>query len=716
MESQFTWIPLYQELARLLVDWEHRQAELIACLEGLRDRGVKVTPLNDKNRDDARFLLKELDPFTFFGSFNRQIPEESRLAILQEARTLLGARTPLPDDFDGVPVVNNQRSWFVAYEWQRERDDVAKLWKVFRLALEDDPLNNPDFASAFDAALNVWGVSTNLTMGLFWIRPETFLNLDQLNRDYLDIALPAAGLSAEFYLQAVNSAGTRQESFSELSLEAARHTSRAEPSMKRDSSESARTQSNHWLVGASWSDSEPPDQTDRFLAEGIWECSTDTKASSMEKVKSINVGDQIAIKSSSTQKKNLPFNSGGETVSKMTIKARGTVVANRGDGHTLEVEWEPGFEAKEWFFFTYIGRLWHVRNDDNYGAPELSNRLIDFVWHDCPQDYDYFCERWWGDENETEMDQEEDTSIPDVSCGVDDSPYGVDDVIEAGVFLSEGDIQKALKRLTIKKNLILQGPPGVGKSFIAKKLAYAFMKEETDERVETVQFHQTYSYEDFIRGYRPLPDQSGAFGLQDAIFYTFCSRAEEDPDRDYVFIIDEINRGNLSQIFGELLMLIEADKRGPKHAVPLVYRREDESRFSVPENVYLIGLMNLADRSLAIVDYALRRRFAFVTLSPQYASPLFREWLGERDMDSVLVDLITSRMVALNQEIEKDPLLGENYQVGHSFFCPRGGDFSGLDRDWYEDVVQTEIVPLLKEYWFDDAKRVQQAQEGLMAR
>ena len=166
--------------------------------------------------------------------------------------------------------------------------------------------------------------------------------------------------------------------------------------------------------------------------------------------------------------------------------------------------------------------------------------------------------------------------------------------------------------------------------------------------------------------------------MQNGVFYDFCQKAINDPDREYVFIIDEINRGNLSQIFGELLMLIEADKRGPDFAVPLIYRNEDEPAFYVPPNLYLIGLMNLADRSLAMVDYALRRRFVFVTLKPQYESELFRHWLLERGMDADLVQLIMERMAKLNQEIRDDPLLGENYQIGHSFFLPRGDNFAGL--------------------------------------
>jgi 5-methylcytosine-specific restriction protein B len=251
-------------------------------------------------------------------------------------------------------------------------------------------------------------------------------------------------------------------------------------------------------------------------------------------------------------------------------------------------------------------------------------------------------------------------------------PYSIDDIIAAGVFLPKEEVEQALDRLRSKKNLILQGAPGVGKTFVARKLAFALMGEKANVRLEVVQFHQTYSYEDFVRGYRPLPDQAGTFGLQDSIFYTFCNRAADDPDRDYVFIVDEINRGNLSQIFGELLMLIEADKRGPEFAVPLVYQRQGEPRFYVPNNRYIVGLMNLADRSLAIVDYALRRRFAFMTLIPQYSSSVFRQWLLDRQMHR---DLIMQRITTLNQEIADDTLLGENFQMGHSFFLSQGSRF-----------------------------------------
>lgn len=694
MDSDFTWIPIYNQVARQLEKWEGRQGELIAFLERLRMEGLKVTPLMDTDDKGAQFLLQEIDPFTFFGVFNRGIRKEQRLAILAEVLKFFGITAALPTDFTGIPILNNQKSWFFSFQPNRGMHDVQCLWTVFRVALEDCPLEKPEFLNAFDAALKVRMTNTNLTVGLFWIRPDTFLNLDGRNRQFLKITLPPSGLSSEFYIATLATARQRGEPFYELSRKAweaiSSETSQPEPDVTPGT--------EYWLVGASWDSADPQDQTERFKEEGLWENGCEDRF--LDEVRSMKVGDKIAVKAAVTQKNDLPFDGQGKTVSKLIIKARGTIIANRGDGNTVEVEWDPDFKRKEWFFYTNRTTVWRLPRSME------ARQLVDFAFFDKPQNYGWFIDKWWGSNAQHD---------PSVAGKATEKPaYSVTDIVDSGIFLTEDELEQTLERLRTKKNLILQGPPGVGKTFLARKLAYALMREIDDERIEMVQFHQSYSYEDFIRGYRPLPEKAGTFGLQDGVFFTFCQQAQKDPENDYVFIIDEINRGNLSQIFGELLMLIEADKRESKYGLPLVYRKEAEGRFHVPPNLYLIGLMNIADRSLAMVDYALRRRFVFRSLKPMYQSPSFRDWLKKRGMPDDLINLIVDRMSALNQEIATDSLLGENYVIGHSFFCPRGNNFSELNRQWYESVIETEIIPLLEEYWFDNRERTRAIAKNLL--
>lgn len=275
--------------------------------------------------------------------------------------------------------------------------------------------------------------------------------------------------------------------------------------------------------------------------------------------------------------------------------------------------------------------------------------------------------------------------------------YTVDDALKE-LFLERHDVEHYLETWSNKKNMILQGAPGVGKSFIARRLAYALIGFEDDHKVQTVQFHQSYSYEDFVQGYRP--NGSHGFDRKNGTFYEFRDRAFNDPDGKYVFIIDEINRGNLSKIFGELMLLIEPDKRGPSWKTRLAYGGEGEPDFYVPENLFILGMMNTADRSLSLVDYALRRRFAFVAMAPLYGSPKFRTHLEGQGVPGDLITRITTGMAELNQTIQNDRTnLGPGFQIGHSFFTPAK---PVVDPEaWYRRVIETEIHPLLEEYWFD---------------
>lgn len=270
--------------------------------------------------------------------------------------------------------------------------------------------------------------------------------------------------------------------------------------------------------------------------------------------------------------------------------------------------------------------------------------------------------------------------------------YTKDDFLNE-VYMTEEHYETLVNVLRNKKNIILQGAPGVGKTFAARRLAWSMMGEKDDSRIEFVQFHQNYSYEDFMMGYKPVED---GFELKYGIFYRFCQKAANQPDKEFFFIIDEINRGNMSKIFGELLMLIEKDYRGTK--MTLAY---NGLPFSVPKNLYIIGMMNTADRSLAMIDYALRRRFSFFEIEPGFDSQGFISY--QNGLNSETLDELISKVKELNRKIAADKSLGRGFCIGHSYFCGR----DVCTDEWLHSVVDYDILPMLSEYWFDDENEFQ---------
>ena len=272
-------------------------------------------------------------------------------------------------------------------------------------------------------------------------------------------------------------------------------------------------------------------------------------------------------------------------------------------------------------------------------------------------------------------------------------PYEASDFLSE-VYMTEDEYNSLLALVLNKKNVILQGAPGVGKTFAARRLAYSIMGEKDKSRVMMVQFHQSYSYEDFIMGFRPTEN---GFALKTGAFYDFCKEAEIDSENDYFFIIDEINRGNLSKIFGELFMLIETDKRGIQ--LRLLYSNE---KFSVPKNVYIIGMMNTADRSLAMLDYALRRRFAFYEMKPGFETDGFKDY--QDALDDSRFNALIECVKTLNQRIAEDDSLGEGFCIGHSYFC----NLKEVTDQTLSGIVEYELIPLLKEYWFDEPSKVRE--------
>ena len=567
-DQRFRWTRLYQAIADKLLDYRSDRGSLI---EGMHDIAARVGPmsvLRDRFTDGSTRPLADICPFTTMATFNRGMTDANRQAVAGEIADFLGVETPVPSSFPGIPVVNNQRTWFFAYSKDRGEDDIDALWNVFAAALRfahaDTSETRAELTEAYDQALEVWGVAWNLSMGLYWARPWSFVPLDGVSRNYI----------------------------------------------------------------------------------------------------SNRLGLTIPTKSQT----------------------------------------KPGDAAS---YLQLLDDLKIRLDDESYPVhsfPELSLA----AWNDDP-------------EAEGDGQGEAGRGTDDDAPGVEDEPdtdtaerYSVANVLDEGCFLEHGEIERLLERLRTRKNLILQGPPGTGKTWLAKRLAFALIGERDERKVRAVQFHPNLSYEDFVRGWRPVGD--GKLTLADGVFMETLRAASADSSAKFVVVIEEINRGNPAQIFGELLTLLEADKRSPRDAVELCYPDPDGTRrpVHVPENVYVIGTMNIADRSLALVDLALRRRFAFVTLEPSLGEAWSNWVVREYGIDPELVDELRRRIGTLNDRVAADDRLGSQFQVGHSYVTPTYRLESGATRDWFRQVVETEIQPLLEEYWFDSPTDAREAVQQLL--
>ena len=459
-----------------------------------------------------------------------------------------------------------------------------------------------------------------------------------------------------------------------------------------------------WFVGADW---DRQDQTDRFVREGIWENGY-TDGRYFDLVNDVLPGDRIAIKAAYPQNNpdGLPFDSHGHSVSVMVIKATGIVKENMGNGRHLRVDWTSVSPPRTFYFSSYWKTV-HRVVPDNWKKVSL----IEFTFDDKLQDID----RWrndpqyrerFGDRNPIgPVSQPEPQQLSDT--------YALDSILDDGCFLDEAILESMLHRLQTKQNIILQGPPGTGKTWLAKRLAYSLIGRKDKNKVRSFQFHPNMSYEDFVRGWRP--DGEGGLVLADGPFLKLSEDAREDPDGKYVMVIEEINRGNPASIFGELLTLLEADKRDTDNSLQLAYPRDDDERFHIPPNVYVIGTMNTADRSIAMLDLALRRRFAFFNLEPQL-NDAWREWVSHFcDIPEQFLTDIAQRIAALNDQIAAAGNLGQQFRIGHSYVTPAHGTPVDNHTEWFKEIVETDIAPLLNEYWFDNVETANSAKSELLS-
>tara|TARA_E500000305_G_scaffold99442_1_gene91637 strand:+ start:596 stop:2794 length:2199 start_codon:yes stop_codon:yes gene_type:complete len=566
-EGRFLWTAFYEAVAEKLLEHRSDRTRLVEGIHGIASRVQGLSNLQDKFAGGTTGPLEDICPFTAMGIFNRSVTHQNRRMIAGEFAEFLGVDVAVPETFEGIPVLNNQRSWFFAFSDRRGAGDIDSLWRVFTSAAEFVASGSSEqkarFLEAYDRASDVWGVSWNLSTGLYWAHPWDFPTLDVLSREYIE-----------------------------------KHLGQKIPIT---------------------------DQPKRCRAEDYLKLTSDL----------------------------------------------------------LERFGEDSYPV--------------------HSFPDLSLTARHYKKSSAPkQDTD---------QNNVES-QESDEGLQieqDVEPLV---PYSVTDILSEGCFLAQSEVDRLLKLLRTKKNLILQGAPGTGKTWLAKRLAFALMGERDDSKVRAVQFHPNFSYEDFVRGWRPAGD--GKLVLADGAFMEAIQAASKEPSSKFVVVIEEINRGNPAQIFGELLTLLEAGKRTPSEALELCYSDVDGKRTPVhiPENLYVIGTMNIADRSLALVDFAFRRRFAFVTLEPKLGGT-WRSWVVENSgVDPSMAPDIERRIEELNQKISED--LGTQFRIGQSYVTPAQPIELGATRDWFVQVVETEVVPLLEEYWFDAPKTVQNARKKLL--
>ncbi|MGY1672451.1 AAA family ATPase [Geodermatophilus sp. SYSU D00710] len=562
----FSWTDFYPRLADALLTYHDDHGALLAKMWAVASASGRPQLFkylrSDRLTDGTRGPLRDVDPFTVLGSFNRGIKQEARALIAEAYGQALDVAPPYPRSFAGVPVLNNLNSWFIPWEIERGDRAVASLWELARAAVnyaaEANEGTRERLVAAFDACAH--GGTRKLTMGIYWIRPQTFAAYDSTNTAFFKKEFP--------------------ELAAKLSL-------------------------NATIDG------------EQFLAN------TEAVAAWLADVDS-------------------PYNS----------------------------------------------------------IPELSQAAYNALTFVTA---------------ELDPDTLADDPLPlttDAVVGVPGETYDINSIRDDGCFIPAAELEPMLERLRSRKNIILQGPPGTGKTWLGRRLAWALCNERGSKRVHVLQFHPSLTYEDFVRGWRP--SSNSGLVLSDGPFLDMCTKARADPEHLHVLVIEEVNRGNPAQVFGELLTLIEADKRAPEQAMSLAYPRPDEEAFFVPKNLYLIGTMNVADRSLAIVDMALRRRFAFIELKPLFGED-WVEHVSGLGYDRELLEKYSEQLGVLNDAITKDSALGRQYCVGHSYFTPTVALETGLTTDaWWRRVVDTDVRPLLEEYWFDRPELAEAACQKLL--
>lgn len=630
----FKWIPFYEAVADNLLIYQNKEkrSELMVFINELAIE-FNLSYLLNKN-------IHDICPFTALGTFNRNIKEITRKQIAKKWAEFLKIEESVPNSFEGIPLLNNQLSWFFTNS-ENQQQEIDNLWEFYATALKfsnADENYQDEFEQKFDLVMSQPYCSWQLTNGLFWIRPHAYVVLDKVSKVYLtdelglikDKRLSKGHFNGNDYLKLLDNLAVRfnedyfpNHSFPELYLTALR---KYQSSISHNESLISNNQWQFKLL--------------QLIKELCQKNGTDV----FQRKEFLN-------KYREQLEEEFPNNSViGESVS-----------------NTLQ-------RLRDKDFLQFLGNGKYRLRSDNI------------------------------DEQNEEIIESDDDIVEQLLVK---QPYTLENLIQESCFVDEQQLQQMLASLKIRKNIILQGPPGTGKTWLAKRLANIVIGYKDSNNIRAIQFHPNLSYEDFIRGFRPASD--GKLALIDGPFLEIIHQARNDPQSKYVMVIEEINRGNPAQIFGEMLTLLEADKRTPSEALELTYRREQENGIYIPDNLYVIGTMNIADRSLALVDFALRRRFAFFTLDPNFSEKWLSYMIKKTGLNSKLLEEIKERMNELNEFIAQDRMLGSAFAIGHSYLTHHRAIPKSEGLVWYQNIIDTEVKPLLEEYWFDEKDKLNKA-------
>lgn len=707
-QNQFDWVNFYKEFATKLLDFKDKRDELIEKVKKIyKITGINIPTLEKDNN------LVDIDPFTIFGLFNKKLTDSNRIKILTAIAQLFDINTKVPKSFDSLPVLNPQNATFYYFIGDRGEDDINDLWSFYISALayakSRTEENLKTLSYYFDLVINKKGNgNSKITMGLYWICPDVFLNLDSRNEWYIyesgkipksivkELPVIERKISAEKYFKIIKvlekyllEEKSNVKDFKELSFDAWVYSEKVnKEKMAEKNNKYLETETldrdihtnRYWL----YAPGEGSCMWEEFYKSGIMAIGWGEIGNLLD----FNSKEAIKEKMKEIYDENLSYRNSAHATWQFAnemkigdvifvkkgmheIIGRGVVISD----YEYNMDREDTFKNIRQVDWTHKGKWKHP------GQAAMKTLTDVTPYTDYVEKLDLLFE------NESEEDMEEIEKIF--------PPYTKENFLE-DVYMSEDEYEKLVNIIRFKKNIVLKGAPGVGKTFAAKRLAFSMMGIKDIDRVMMVQFHQSYSYEDFIMGFRPASD---GFELRRGSFYNFCKKAEIDGDNDYFFIIDEINRGNLSKIFGELFMLIENDKRG----IPLQLLYSDE-KFYIPNNVYIIGMMNTADRSLAMLDYALRRRFAFYELRPGFSTDGFRKY--QKELNNEKFNNLINCVKKLNEEILNDESLGKGFLIGHSYFCNLKS--TTIEDKVLNGIIEYELIPLLNEYWFDEPRKVEE--------